>query len=240
MELTNVLAPQGKTKKDNMLKVAKRAAISVDPKIMLLYGPPKVGKTTMLSKLKNCLILDTEQGARMIAGQIVEIRSRADLIDILKKAKEGHEFKYIAIDTIDKIVQWAENAVCEENQVTALADLPFGKGWGLSRDKVMNTIGHFSNICDHLILVGHRKTAKAVIEGQATIEPESLDITGRLKNMIMANCDAIGYVFRDEEESLKVSFKANDAIEAGSRSPHLRGEIIDFDWKKIYKDKGAK
>jgi len=220
-----------------MLKVAKRAAISNDPKIMLLYGPPKVGKTTMLSKLNKCLILDTEKGARMIAGSIVEVDTRKSLIDVLKKAKEGHEFDYIAIDTIDRVVQWAEDAVCEENQVQALADLPFGKGWGLARDKVMNTIRHFSNICDHLIIIGHRKTAKAIVEGQATIEPESLDITGRLKNMIMADCDAIGYVFRDEEEALKVSFKANDAIEAGSRSPHLRGAVVDFEWKNIYKDR---
>lgn len=220
-----------------MLKVAKRAAISNDPKIMLLYGPPKVGKTTMLSKLNKCLILDTEKGARMIAGSIVEVDTRKSLIDVLKQAKEGHEFDYIAIDTIDKVVQWAEDAVCEENQVQALADLPFGKGWGLARDKVMNTIRHFSNVCDHLIIIGHRKTAKAIVEGQATIEPESLDITGRLKNMIMADCDAIGYVFRDEEEALKVSFKANDAIEAGSRSPHLRGAVVDFEWKNIYKDR---
>jgi hypothetical protein len=55
--------------------------------------------------------------------------------------------------------------------------------------------------------------------------------------MIMADCDAIGYVFRDEEEALKVSFKANDAIEAGSRSPHLRGAVVDFEWKNIYKDR---
>ena len=223
-----------------MLKVAKRAAISNDPKILLLYGPPKVGKTTMLSKLDNCLIVDTEKGARMVDGSILEVDSRKDLINVLKQAKEGHEFNYIAIDTIDKVVQWAEDAVCEENQVQALADLPFGKGWGLARDKVMNTIRHFSNICDHLIIIGHRKTAKAIVEGQATIEPESLDITGRLKNMIMADCDAIGYVYRDEEEGLKVSFKANDAIEAGSRSPHLRGEVVNFDWKNIYKGKKVK
>ena len=223
-----------------MLKVAKRAAVSNDPKILLLYGPPKIGKTTMLSQLKDCLIIDTEKGARMISTPILEVDTRKELIDVLKKAKEGHEFKYIAIDTIDKVVQWAESAVCEEEQVRALADLPFGKGWGLARDKVMNTIRLFSAVCDHLIIIGHRKTAKAVIEGQATVEPESLDITGRLKNMIMADCDAIGYVFRDEDEILKVSFKSNDTVEAGSRSPHLKGQVIGFDWKNIYKNKKGK
>ena len=174
----------------------------------------------------------------MVDGHIVEIDSREDLIDVIKKAKAGHSFKYIAIDTIDKVVQWAETAVCKEHQVQSLADLAYGKGWGLSREKVMNTIRTLSDLCDHLIIIGHRKTAKAVVEGQDSIEPESLEITGRLKNMIMADCDAIGYVFRDEEEKLKVTFKSNNALEAGSRSPHLRGQIIDFDWKLIYKGKG--
>ena len=221
-----------------MLEVKKRKAITHNPKIMLLYGPPKIGKTTMLSKLDKCLIIDTEKGSRMVDGAIIEANSRKELISVIKSAKEGHNFKYIAIDTIDKVVQWAENAVCEEHQVQSLADLAYGKGWGLARDKVMNTIRTLSDVCDHLIVIGHRKTAKAIIEGQETIEPESLDITGRLKNMIMADCDAIGYVFRDEDENLKVTFKSDNSLEAGSRSPHLRGQEIDFEWNLIYKNKG--
>ena len=217
-----------------VLKVAKRKAVSQNPRTLLMYGPPKIGKTTMLSSLDKCLIIDTESGSNMIEGHILNANNRKELIDILKQAREGHEFTYIAIDTIDKVVQWAEEAVCVENSVQALADLPFGKGWGLAREKVMNTIHAFRDVCDHLIIVGHRKTARAVIEGQATVEPESLDITGRLKNMIMSDSDAIGYVFRDEDEKLMISFKSDTALEAGSRSPHLRGQIIPFDWSKIY------
>ena len=218
-----------------VLKVAKRKAVSQNPSTLLIYGPPKIGKTTMLSRLDKCLIIDTESGSNMVEGHILNANNRKELIDILKQAREGHEFKYIAIDTIDKVVQWAEEAVCIENSVQALADLPFGKGWGLARDKVMNTIHAFRDVCDHLIIVGHRKTAKAVIEGQGLVEPESLDITGRLKNMIMSDSDAIGYIYRDEDEQLMISFKPNDSLEAGSRSAHLRGQVLPFDWTKIYK-----
>ena len=41
------------------LKKVKRKVISEDPKVMLLYGAPKVGKTTVLSQLEDCLIIDT-------------------------------------------------------------------------------------------------------------------------------------------------------------------------------------
>ena len=226
------------------LEKKKRKAISSDPNLMLIYGPPKIGKTTILSQLDNCLIIDTERGANMVEGYIEEVNNREELIELILKAKEGHDYKYCALDTIDKVVEWAEHQVCAEESVRAIADLPFGKGFGLVREKVINTVQTLKAIFPRVIIVGHRKTAKAILEGQAMVEPESLDITGKLKNMLMSACDAIGYVFRNEDEDgnseLMISFKSNGALEAGSRSPHLRGKEMQFNWKHIYKDKESK
>ena len=216
----------------------KRKAISVNPSTLLLYGAPKVGKTTMLSQLDDCLIIDTEKGSRMIEGYIQEVNSRDELIETLIAIKESKDvkYKYIAIDTIDKVAEWAERRVCEEESVNSIADLAFGKGYGLVREKVAKTISHFKEVAEHLIIIGHRKVAYAVTEGNPIVIPESLDLTGKLKNVIMAGCDAIGYVYRDDKENLMVSFKANDSIEAGSRCPHLKGQEVKFEWKNIYKE----
>jgi hypothetical protein len=218
------------------LKKVKRKAVSQNPKTMLLYGAPKVGKTTALSQLDDCLIIDTEGGANMIEGYVEAINSRKELIELLKQAQEGHEYKYVAIDTIDKIATWAEQAVCEEESVSAVQDLAFGKGFGLVREKVLNTVGILKQIFPHVIIIGHRKWARAVVDSKAIVEPESLDLTGKLKNMLMADCDAIGYVYRDEDKgNLMVSFKANESLEAGSRSPHLKGKELELKWNLIYK-----
>ena len=218
------------------LKKVKRKAISENPKKLLLYGAPKVGKTTALSQLKDCLIIDTEQGANMIEGYVESVNSREELITLLKEAQQGHEYSYAAIDTIDKIAEWAEKAVCKDENVANIADLAYGKGFGLVREKVLNTVDAISSLFDYTIIIGHRKWARAVVDSKALVEPESLDLTGKLKNMLMADCDAIGYVYRDEEtDGLMVSFKSNDALEAGSRSPHLRGKEMELNWKNIYK-----
>jgi len=218
------------------LKKVKRKAVSQNPKTMLLYGAPKVGKTTALSQLEDCLIIDTENGANMVDGYIETVSSRKELISLLQEAKEGHEYKYAAIDTIDKIAIWAEKAICEQENVTAIADLAFGKGFGMVREKVLNTVNILKEIFPHVIIIGHRKWARAVVDSKAIVEPESLDLTGKLKNMLMADCDAIGYVYRDDEnKKLMVSFQANEALEAGSRSPHLRGKEIELTWNNIYK-----
>jgi hypothetical protein len=102
---------------------------------MLLYGAPKVGKTTALSQLNDCLIIDTEQGASMVDGYIEEANNREELIAILKEASDGHEYKYVAIDTIDKIAVWAEESVCKEEGVSSIVDLAYGKGFALVREK---------------------------------------------------------------------------------------------------------
>ena len=220
------------------LKKVKRKAVSDNPKSLLLYGAPKVGKTTALSQLKDCLIIDTEGGANMVDGYIESVKNREELINILKEAKEGHDYTYVAIDTIDKVADWAEKAVCLEENVTAIADLAYGKGFGMVRERVLNTVQVLKEIFPYVIIIGHRKWARAILDSKAIVEPESLDLTGKLKNMLMADCDAIGYVYRDEENSkLMVSFKANEALEAGSRSPHLRGKEIELKWNLIYKEK---
>tara|TARA_R100000808_G_scaffold15993_1_gene36433 strand:+ start:7454 stop:8125 length:672 start_codon:yes stop_codon:yes gene_type:complete len=219
------------------LKKVKRKVVSTNPSTLLLYGAPKVGKTTMLSVLDDCLIIDTEKGSRMIEGYIQEVNSREELINTLIEIKESKDvsYKYIAIDTIDKVAEWAERQVCKEEGVAAIGDLAFGKGYGMVREKVSRTLSAFKEVAEHLIIIGHRKVAYAVTEGNPIVIPESIDLTGKLKNVIMAGCDAIGYVYRNEDE-LMVSFKANDAIEAGSRCPHLKGKEVKFEWKNIYKE----
>tara|TARA_R100000700_G_C3177287_1_gene152410 strand:+ start:831 stop:1502 length:672 start_codon:yes stop_codon:yes gene_type:complete len=221
------------------LTKAKRKPVSVNPRTLLLYGAPKVGKTTVLSQLKDCLVIDTESGSSMLEGYFHNVDSKDELINFYKEAEEGHEYKYFALDTIDKIVEWTEKAVCSEFEIESINDLPFGKGFGLVRQRVLNNVKKLLSLCPHIIIIGHRKVASA-IDNSNSVDPESLDISGRLKNMLMAQCDAIGYMFRDEEDELNVSFKASGALEAGSRCNHLKGKVFKFDWNKIYLKKGGK
>ena len=207
--------------------------MSINPGILLLYGAPKVGKTTMLSQLKDCLVLDTEQGSHMLEGYFMSINSKEELLEFYKEAADGHEYKYFALDTIDKLVEWTEKSVCAEYQIESINDLPYGKGYGLVRQRTINNIKKLQSICPNVIVIGHRKTAVAIDNSNA-IEPESLDLSGKLKNLLMAQSDAVGYMFRDEDEVLCVSFKSKQSIEVGSRCNHLKGKIFPFDWNKIY------
>jgi len=79
------------------------------PKNMIIYGPPKIGKTTMLSLLNNCLIIDLEDGSDMVDALKIKANSLADLQKIgTEIIKAGKPYKYVAIDTISKLEEWCE------------------------------------------------------------------------------------------------------------------------------------
>lgn len=204
------------------------------PVLLVLFGASKVGKTTKISELPDCLIIDTEKGTKYLTALKVGVNNLSELKEVNKLLKaQPAKHKYGCIDTIDKVVEWVEKEVCKENSVASIADMAYGAGYNLVRERVMQIIDIMRNRFDHLIIVGHRKQT---IIGNESVEVDvtSLDISGKLKNMICAEADAIGYVYRDDENALKVSFKGVNSLEVGSRCKHLRGQILDFEWDKIY------
>jgi len=208
---------------------------TVNPSLLTVFGQSKVGKTTMLSKLNNCLIIDTEKGTKYVDALKVQVNNSAELKDTVRALKEsGSQYNYLALDTIDNVVSWFEKDVARDNNVDSFAKIPFGDGYNQVRTRVMNMISALMDCCDHIIIIGHRK--KTIIGNESVeVNVSSLDLSGKLKNYVMAKSDAIGFVYRDEEGHLKISFEASDEIEAGTRLPHLAGKILDFKWSEIYK-----
>ena len=208
---------------------------TVNPSLLTVFGQSKVGKTTMLSKLDNCLILDTEKGTKYVDALKVQINNSVDLKNTVRALKEsGDQYTYLALDTIDNVVSWFEKDVARDNNVDSFAKIPFGDGYNQVRTRTMAMISALMECCEHIIIIGHRK--KTIIGNDSVeVNVSSLDLSGKLKNYVMAKSDAIGFVYRDEEGDLKISFEASDEVEAGTRLQHLAGKILDFKWSEIYK-----
>ena len=208
-----------------------------NPKLLTIFGQSKVGKTTALAALDDCLIIDTEEGADLIEALKVRVNNLKEFNDMLMAILDSeHKYTYVALDTLDNVVFWLEAATCKEHGVKQIGDIPFGGGYSEVRDKVMLYINRLKQICTHVIIVGHRK--KTII-GTETVEvnTSSLDLSGKLKNFVMADSDAIGFVYRDDESGeLMISFESSNELEAGSRCLHLRGKKLPLQWSSIYLD----
>lgn len=218
------------------LPTVRSAPARQNPKLLTIFGQSKVGKTTTLSQLDNCLIIDTEKGTDFVSAMKVQVNNMKEFMETLKAIRDSeHKYDFIALDTLDNLVYWIEQGICIENKVKQIGDIPYGGGYAQVRDGVMKMVNRLKTLSDHIILIGHRK--KTLIGSDSVeVNTSSLDLSGKLKNLVMADSDAIGFVYRDEEGNLKITFEASDEIEAGSRCEHLRGKVLDFNWSNIFID----
>ena len=230
------------------LPTKKVKASRKSPRNMIIYGAPKIGKTTVLSQLDNCLIIDLEQGSDMIDALKVKVNSLKELADLGREIiKQGKPYKYIAIDTISKLEEWCEGEAKRIYQLTAMGknfdknkeglsilSLPNGGGYLYLRLAYKKWIDRLNLLADRIILVGHLRDKMLEKKGKE-VSVKDLDLTGKIKQMTCSSTDAIGYVYREGEETM-ISFNSLEDITAGTRCEHLKGKTMPMNWSDIYID----
>lgn len=226
----------------------KSKALRKSPKNFVLYGQPKIGKTTALSQLDNCLILDLEDGTDMLDALKIKAKNINELERIGKEIiKAGKPYKYIAVDTVTQLEVWCEEEAKKlyratpmgknfdpKNEGLSVLSLPQGAGYLYLRQAYKFWIDRLNSLADHVILVGHLKESKIDKKGKE-VAVKDLDLTGKIKNITCSNADAIGYVFREDDTTM-ISFDSMGDIQAGSRCDHLKGQTFPLEWDKIFID----
>ena len=227
-----------------VIKAARKS-----PKNMIMYGPPKVGKTTALSQLDGCLIIDLEDGSDMVDALKVKADSLADLAKIGKAIiSEGKPYKYIAIDTITQLEVWCEEEAKkmyqatpmgknfdQQNKGVSVLTLPQGAGYLYLRKAFMNWFHRLSKLAPHVIFIGHLKDKYLEDKAGKEVKANDLDLSGKLRSIACANADAIGYMYRQDGKTM-LSFDSSNNDTAGSRCDHLIGKNDELDWGTIFID----
>ena len=131
---------------------------------MLVYGNPKIGKTTFVHSVygNDALILATEKGYKALAGAFVlDIGNWSDFIRVireLKKPEIKEKFKTVIIDTVDLLYNYVEKYVLSRHNVDALNKIPYGQGW----TEISNTLFEGLNLIEkegyNLAFISHATT----------------------------------------------------------------------------------
>ncbi|RLG44478.1 MAG: hypothetical protein DRN81_04515 [Thermoproteota archaeon] len=206
----------------------------------LIYGPPKVGKSTAAATWPEPLIIECEPGgADYIEGYIVEIDSRskngkpgwaralAQLRNVYKELRDAEQkgdfpWKTIVLDTIDVIASWLEQEIAHKFGATQLGEAGvYGADFAAHRDAVLNLIREFQAFPTHLVLVAHT----ASFNPEFSMGAKILDLPGKLGRAVMAVVSHAMYLQAEELPGGGVErrfvFNPGPAIEAGSRHPVL-------------------
>lgn len=103
----------------------KSAPLSQNPKNLILFSKPKVGKTELLAGLEDCLIIDLENGTDYVEAMKVKASSVKDIKTIGQAIIQANKpYKYIAVDTITALEE-----MCIPYAEQLYSNTPMGKNW---------------------------------------------------------------------------------------------------------------
>ena len=251
------------------LPKGKIKATRKNPKQIILFGNPKIGKTTALSQLDNCLVIDLESGSDFVDAMKIDVLTIAreegkkpviilkDVINSIRSAnKEAGKnvYKFIAIDTVSALEDivlplanklyrnTAQGKNWDGDDVTLLGN---GAGYRWTRLALKMVIAELEELCDTLIILGHIKDKLVGTAGEEMNE-RGLDLTGKMSAILASMVDAVGYMYREDNETI-VSFIATESMVCGGRCPHLINKEVTLiksdddnnitvDWSKIFVD----
>lgn len=99
-----------------VLPTVPREPVAVNARDFVMYGKPKVGKTTAVMQLENMLMIDLEQGAAFHKGMIIEppkdkgpVGKWLWLKELAKTIVDADRpYDYVCIDTLTKLDEWSE------------------------------------------------------------------------------------------------------------------------------------
>lgn len=237
-----------------------------NPRKLFIYSHPKIGKTSLVAQLPNTLLLDLEDGSQYVDAIKINVKeiARKEKISpleafklIINKIKSDEiTYDFVVIDTATSMEELAKQLGLEIYKSTPIGKnfkgddvltLPNGAGYGYLRlgfEKMYNALeGVYTK---GLIILGHVKNASIQKQGK-DLSAKDLALTGKLKLIVAADMDAVGYLYRHKETNQNIlSFVTSEQdLATGARPAHLRGKeflISELDengdlktyWNKIF------
>lgn len=140
-----------------ILPTRRTHATNYNPRLLVLFGLPKSGKSSCVASLDDNLIIDLEDGYRALSVMKVDAKDIYDIFAVksaldvkMKELKGAKPYKFITIDNASRL---------EEMSLLYAAALyrktPMGANWGFLRDKDNNPI--------------RDKNGKAVVDPKADV-----------------------------------------------------------------------
>lgn len=124
------------------LPTERRKAQDYNPRLMVLFGKPKAGKSTLMAALDNNLIIDLEHGYRALDVMCVEAENAIDIFKIKElveqknKENKGKPFyRFITIDNATRLEEMALFYAASLYRQTAM-----GANYGYKKDKIGNIL----------------------------------------------------------------------------------------------------
>jgi len=120
------------------------------PYFMVIYGVDKVGKTSFAADAPNPVFVGPEQGSNHLDTSRLEDVTSWDALtkNIDELITDSHEFKTVALDSLDWIEQLLFKHICDEDKVETIGDSKggYGKGYDYAITKWVELINKLETL----------------------------------------------------------------------------------------------
>ena len=121
-----------------VLPTERRKATDYNPRLLVLFGKPKSGKSSLMASLDSNLIIDLEDGYRSLDVMCVQARSAKDIFEIKNLvAQKNHEngdkpfYRFITIDNATRLEEMSLPFAASLYRKTSM-----GQNWGFKKDEL--------------------------------------------------------------------------------------------------------
>jgi len=200
---------------------------------VLIYGLPKVGKTTLASRIPDALFLATEEGHNLLEVYKQNIVKWEDVYELGKQLAPTNDrrFKTLIIDIADYFYKRCQDYVCEKNGIAHPADAGYGKGFDLVKSEFIRTVTKLNMLGYGMHFISHAKTrTEKTTTSEWTMMGTSMG--GSPEGVVAGMCDLIFYCYISEKGERLVRTKSTKYVLAGDRIGTLP-EIMPMDYDVI-------
>ena len=113
------------------------------PYKVVIYGPEGIGKSTMAGQFPAPIWIDAEGStARMDVERFDDPQTLDDVINCIDElSKSDHGYKTLVIDTMDRVEILINDKVCQEQNVSGIEAIGYGKGYTYVAEKANKLLG---------------------------------------------------------------------------------------------------
>ena len=205
-------------------------------KYLLLYGAPKVGKTSFAVQAPRALVCAFEMGTNALAGTrslpMLKWSDFKKVISQLRKPQAKEMYDTVVIDTVSIAYSLCEKYICQRESVDSIRDVAWGQGWGMLKNEFQEAFREITMLGFGVIFISHAKekpTEARDEEGNA-ISAMAPDLPTAAYTIVNSLVDLIGYIAVEFDSSTGASerylyTRQTPTIFAGSRYQYLAPKI---------------
>jgi hypothetical protein len=219
---------------------ASKPVTELGKQTILLYGSPKLGKSSFASKAPGSLFFECEPGLNHLEVFKVPTYSWEAFLEACKLVAKGdHNFKTIVIDTVDNAFKMCSDYVCAKHGIEYEGDMGHGKGWALVKNEWHRVLTRLASLPYGLILISHAvdKTIETRTGEYTKTQPSLPD---RARNVVLGLVDIILYgdsiAKKDAAGNVTIErvvrTKPHPTYEAGDRTGRLP-ELLPLDYEQF-------